>query len=64
MPIASKYRRYQELVQQEEMKVGTISSEKDTSEVSTAQKAFQDVGLTRYCCQRHMLSHIDLVDKL
>jgi DNA-directed RNA polymerase subunit N (RpoN/RPB10) len=64
MPIASKYRRYLELVQQEDKQVGTISSEKDTGEVSTAQKAFQELGLTRYCCQRHMLSHIDLVDKL
>ena len=28
------------------------------------EKALDEVGLTRYCCRRMMLSHIDLCDKI
>mgnify|MGYP003777029691 CR=1 FL=1 len=27
-------------------------------------RLLDELGLTRYCCRRHMLSHVDLVDKI
>ena len=27
-------------------------------------KAFEELGLTRYCCRRMLLTHVDLIDKL
>jgi DNA-directed RNA polymerase subunit N (RpoN/RPB10) len=27
-------------------------------------KAMNDLGLTRYCCRRHMLGHVDVIDDL
>ena len=27
-------------------------------------KAMNDLGLIRYCCRRHMLGHVDVIDDL
>jgi DNA-directed RNA polymerase subunit N (RpoN/RPB10) len=65
--IASKYPKYQELVkkyQEEGATINTISVDSDLSEQSAAQKAFQELHLDRYCCRRHLLSHIDLIDQI
>jgi DNA-directed RNA polymerase subunit N (RpoN/RPB10) len=26
--------------------------------------ALDELGLTRYCCRKHMLTHVDLLDKI
>lgn len=28
------------------------------------KKILDDLGLTRYCCRRHMLGHVDIIDNL
>ena len=30
----------------------------------TEMKALDELGLTRYCCRRMLLTHVDLIDKL
>ena len=32
----------------------------DTAEL----KVLNALGLTRYCCRKHMLTHVDLIDKI
>ena len=27
-------------------------------------KALAELGLKRYCCRKHMLTHVDLIDKI
>jgi DNA-directed RNA polymerase subunit N (RpoN/RPB10) len=27
-------------------------------------RALNDLGLKRYCCRKHMLTHVDLMDKI
>ncbi|RLG72690.1 MAG: DNA-directed RNA polymerase subunit N [Methanobacteriota archaeon] len=27
-------------------------------------KVFEELGITRYCCKRMLLSHIDLIDEI
>ena len=27
-------------------------------------QALNELGLTRYCCRKHMLTHVDLMDKI
>ncbi len=61
--LASKYRRYLEIVAAEESK---HQDKKDPGAVTETanQKAFSELEITRYCCRRHLLTHIDLVDKI
>ena len=33
-------------------------------ETYDAQKALDILGLTRYCCRRMLLTHVELIDKL
>ena len=63
MVLASKYKRYREIMK-EHGEVPKISVETDPSEPSPALQAFAELKLKRYCCRRHLLSHIDLVDKI
>ena len=28
------------------------------------KKSFEKLGIKRYCCRRHMLSHIELIDDI
>jgi DNA-directed RNA polymerase subunit N (RpoN/RPB10) len=32
----------------------------DTAEL----KVLKELGLKRYCCRKHMLTHVDLIDKI
>ena len=65
--IASKWKRYQELL-------ATLGSDaehnlitnsvKDLDKQTVECKAMNEIGLSRYCCRRHMLSHTDIIDLL
>lgn len=67
MVIGSKYKRYLEILKEQgvtDQQVSIISVDTDPSSTSPAMKAFEELKLKRYCCRRHLLSHIDLVDKI
>jgi DNA-directed RNA polymerase subunit N (RpoN/RPB10) len=32
--------------------------------VTAEFQVLNDLGLKRYCCRKHMLTHVDLIDKI
>ena len=74
--IGDKWDKYQELLKENEKPADTEgeSSETVKSEThtllhnlkgKTKEAVILDrLGLTRYCCRRHMLAHIDLIDEI
>lgn len=68
--LASKYRKYLEEVQKQERgnaKDVIISAESiENGEImNTPQKRAMDkLHLTRYCCRRHMISQVDIINYL
>lgn len=80
--IASKYRKYKELVAEYEQQTSEgkkneniISANEDLESQKVLikySKIFDQLGLGgnspgdtgRYCCKRHIISHIDLIDKI
>ena len=66
MILASKYRRYLEILAEnaDENIEETASGVEDLKKENATQKAFHELEINRYCCRRHLLSHIDLVDKI
>ena len=42
------------------MDVKNDSNKEDTAEL----KVLKHLGLNRYCCRKHMLTHVDLIDKI
>lgn len=41
----------------------TKEKDKETNKKSN-KKLLDDLGLNRYCCRRHMISTVDLMDKI
>ena len=65
--LGSKYSRYLEIISSETSKENIINGdpEVDLSEDNVYQKSFKEIGVSdRYCCKRHLLSHIDLIHKI
>ena len=65
--LASKYKKYMEIISSEPEKENIINGDPDIdlSETNIYQKAFKEIGVgDRYCCKRHLLSHIDLIHKI
>ena len=70
--MASKYKEYKHLMNQLP-KSDNILSDGDISIDGTEKtrkikedhtKIFIKIGVTRYCCKRHLIAHIDLIDKI
>lgn len=68
MLIGSKYEAYKTLCVAIEKERKTNDPEPDSPDTSNnktdQQKTFEILGLDRYCCRRHLISHTDLVDKI
>ncbi len=66
--LASKYNKYLEIISNEDSTQENILSGDPTNDFTTdtpQQKAFKEIGVDdRYCCKRHLLSHIDLIHKI
>jgi DNA-directed RNA polymerase subunit N len=54
--LADKWRFYSRKVEEAE-----VSGKADPG---FRARLLDELGLTRYCCRRHMLSHVDLVDRI
>lgn len=63
--IGSKYKMYHEIIskieKEKEKKEEDRNPEYDYT-IEPSHNAFNILGLTRYCCRRHMLAHVDLID--
>lgn len=58
--LASKYNRYLEIIAEKNDNPDLEDTIDDLKE--PVSEAFIKLGLKRYCCRRHLLTHIDLVD--
>jgi len=65
--IASKYQKYLTLT--------TISTDDDIissmdddevfqQKLQKSKEVFEQLGITRYCCKRHLLTHVNLIEKI
>lgn len=62
--LANKWRYYQrKLVSETADHKEDLKEDPEPPEGARA-KVLDELGLTRYCCRRHMLGHVDLVDKI
>lgn len=65
--LASKYSKYCEIISSKSKTENIINGDPDINlmEDNIYQKAFKAVGVDdRYCCKRHLISHIDLIQKI
>ena len=68
--LADKYKFYQQKVadykgEGEEDSVLGINYIKQGTKIETPEaKALKELGLTRYCCRRHLLTHTDLISDI
>ena len=58
--IGSKYRQYCEIVE----KIKNNEIDKQNDNLTPEAEAFNLLRLKRYCCKRHLLGHVDIVDKI
>jgi DNA-directed RNA polymerase subunit N (RpoN/RPB10) len=70
-PLADKWLYYQETVKQirRNAAVGQAVSDiifMDGKSIPTTAECMvlDALNLTRYCCRKHMLTHVDLIDKI
>jgi len=65
--IASKWKMYQEVLLSSEThaRSNLITNDiEDLKEDTAEYKALNAVGVSRYCCRRHLLAHTDIIDIL
>ena len=73
-PLADKWLFYQQKVSELRGRNGSSSSSSASSDLvymdgksvpdTPEAKVLAVLGLTRYCCRKHMLTHVDLMDKI
>ena len=69
MVIGSKYQEYLKLLSAAGIDPSDAQEiiqlrEKKEPEKKDVQIVFDQLGLKRYCCRRHMLAHVDLIDDI
>ena len=68
--LASKYEAYLKLSQinksaDEDIMSSIISDDVDFNEkIEDSNVLFEKIGIRRYCCKRHLLTHVDLIEKI
>ena len=66
MVLADKWLYYKKRVQEERKNTAAQPIYMDGKSVpkTVELEVMQQLGLTRYCCLKHMLTHVDLIDKI
>lgn len=65
--LANKYKYYQEKVkelksgQEDQSTLGVNYIQQGEKIESPESKVLNELGLVRYCCRRHLLTHVDLI---
>ena len=64
--LASKYKKYLEIISSQKKELSLIDSTTDIENLpkSIENIAFEELKLKRYCCKRHLLTHVDLMEKI
>ena len=63
--IADKYRYYQEKVREKKLQSGkdmekVVYLTKEMTEKTAEGETLDELGMTKMCCRRHFLSHVDI----
>jgi DNA-directed RNA polymerase subunit N (RpoN/RPB10) len=68
--LADKWRYYEERLVEERkgQKTSTIYIDgkfvpDEKKELTPEAKVFEELGINRYCCRKHLLTHVDLIKK-
>ena len=66
MVLADKWLFYVEKVKElrGDNKVNTIYMDGKSIPETSELKVLQMLGLSKYCCRKHLLTHVDLIDKI
>ena len=68
--IASKYAKYKSLTQitsnhtDEDLLSSLAIDGRIEKKIDESSKIFNEIGIKRYCCKRHLLTHVDLIEKI
>ena len=64
--IASKYEEYKRLCPEnnEDLIDALNNPDKFADIVKESKSLFDKLGIKRYCCKRHLLTHVDLIEKI
>ena len=62
--LGSLYKKYSELLEINNKKTDSISSLEELNIEKSNVKIFEKLNVDRYCCRRHLMSHIDLILKI
>ncbi len=63
--IGNKWNKYLELINSNpslSTQPNTLNINSDKIEKTIEGKVMDQLGLKRYCCRRHMLTHVDLIE--
>jgi DNA-directed RNA polymerase subunit N (RpoN/RPB10) len=70
MVIGSKYQQYLTLLSDagidpsDAQEIIQLREDSEPEKQTKVQEVFDQLGLKRYCCRRHMLAHVDLIDDI
>lgn len=67
--LASKYRTYQKKLAEanfdDNILSGDVKTNLESDQLVKRMEIFKALGIEdRYCCKRHVISHIDLIEKI
>jgi DNA-directed RNA polymerase I, II, and III subunit RPABC5 len=62
--LADKWLAYQKRLKERTGSSAPVYMDGKTVPVTVEGKALDELGLKRYCCRKHMLTHVDLMDKI
>ena len=62
--LGSLYKKYCELLEINKEEEDIISGLEEISIDKSNVKIFEKLKVDRYCCRRHLMSHVDLIQKI
>ena len=66
--LASKYEKYLLFIQNtsfEDDIINTIDNQELLQDnLEKSKEIFKNLGIKRYCCKRHLLTHVDLIENI
>ena len=60
--ISSVYPKYEFLM--DKKKKENPDDIKQEQDIGKNIEIFEKIGIERYCCKRHLISHVDIIDKI
>lgn len=65
-PIGALYKKYKKKMEELFGKEDNILDPDTITTENTAatKEIFRSLGVRRYCCKRHLISHVDLIEKI